>query len=587
MKKKRRKKRYVVLAFFFALFFGGGIAFYVYGQTDTTTTATNVVTVGKVDVELAMATHNAGAITPDDKIDNMVAVKNVGDYPAYIRMFVKKHWEISEGGVKLTQEAIAAKYPKLSVDAIAIQLKDGWTKGTVPSSYLGYECYYYNEVVADARTRSVEAIQFSDSYELKTEQTTGDGGITNELLVTFTKNGAKVDGYYEVIVEAIQADTCIPVKNGENKIINWNDTPDASATMAPVSFDPAATPAGVVNFKSENTEISNAGAFITMNNLVPGKTDGRVVEIKNTSNQKLPVYIYAESAESYNSLTDVQKKWLEQLQLVVEKKDGTILYQDSLYKPNSDIPMLSKDNPIKIDEFPAGTSQNLYVAIYCPASWTEGDVDVKVNWIFSSSNAVPIDTQRPSGGGGAPIITTTDAPIVTEEPVMETDVPETTKIPEKTDTPKDTPSATDVLKVTDAPVVTQAPSEKPKETNAIVTEHPNWEEEETVVPATEQPKPESTVVVTKEPTSMPKSTDEIKPLGSGDPDDVEPVETLEADSTSDEMPTRTSTPKQPTKVEEVYPTKTGDATPIVLWMVLFGGSCIGMISAFTAWRKRR
>lgn len=257
-------------------------------------------------------------------------------------MFVKKHWEISEGGVKLTQEAIATKYPKLSVDAIAIQ--------------------------------------FSDSYQLKTEQTTGDGGITNELLVNFTKNSAKVNGYYEVIVEAIQADTCIPVKNGENKIVNWNNMPDSFATMPPVSFDPAAT-----------------------------------------------------------------------------------------------------------------------------------------------------------------------------------------------------------LEVTASPMVTLTPSAKPEESNVAVTEEPDWEEEGS--DSTETAKPENTYKVTEEPVSTPKATDDGKTMESEETDG--PIETLEPDLTSDERPRRTSTPKLPTTVEEVYPTKTGDATPIVVWLALFVVSWIGMFAAFTAYRKRR
>jgi len=40
-----------------------------------------------------MATHNAGVIVPGETaISNTVTVENVGNYPAYIRMFVKKHW---------------------------------------------------------------------------------------------------------------------------------------------------------------------------------------------------------------------------------------------------------------------------------------------------------------------------------------------------------------------------------------------------------------------------------------------------------------------------------------------------------------
>lgn len=588
MKKKRRKKKYGVLVFFFVLFFGGGIAFYVYGQTDTTDTATNVVTIGNVDVELTMETHDAGEITPQDKIDNIVSVKNIGNYPAYIRMFVKKHWEITEGGKELTQGEIAEKYPELSINAIDIQLEDGWTKGESSSLYDGYECYYYNNPVPGAKARW-NVTQFSDSYELKTEEITGDGGLTNELLTTFTKNGAKVYGYYEVIVEAIQADTCIPVtteveveEKVEKRITDWNDIPDTSAPMPTVSINPVATPAGVVNFNSENAEIDNADSFVKIDHLVPGKMDGRVVGIKNTFSKTLPVYVYAESAEPYDELTVDQKEWLEQLQLIVSKENGTILYQDSLYKHNSDKPMLSKENPIKIDDLDPNESQNLYVAVYCPASWTKGDIEVKVNWIFASKKALPSKTQKPSGGGGGPVITITDAPIVTEEPVMETEVPE------------DTPLATAILEVTDTPVVTQMPSESPWETMVVVTDSPVWEGKETMTPDTQVPitqppdtqPPESEMpAVTDDNVIVPEPTSDTGGLVSEEPNTHEPSYSPKVIHPSDDVPKKTSTPKQPTKVEELYPTKTGDVTPIVVWLVLFVVSCIGIISVAIVWRK--
>lgn len=598
MKKKRRKKRYVVLAFFFALFFGGGIAFYVYGQTDTTNTATNVVTVGNVDVTLTMESDNAGKIVPGETaIDNKVIVGNIGAYPAYIRVFVKKYWKITKDGTELSEEQITQDYPKLSANAIDIQLSnDKWTKGTASDSYPGYDCYYYNEVV-DISKRDVDAIHFSDSYKVITEQTAGDGGITNDLLEKFVNDGVSVYGNYSVIVEAIQADAFTPDTtevHGQDRITNWKDKPDTSVTMPPVSFDPVATPVGVVNFTSENTDITNADSFITMNNLVPGSTEERVVEIKNTSSQKLPVYVYAESAEEYDNLNEDEKEWLEQLQLIVGKEDGTILYQNSLYKNNSDEPMLSKENPILIDEFPSNTSENLYVAIHCPASWEKGDITVKVNWIFSSKKAIPDPTPRPPGGGGGSIIRVTNTPEVTEEPLIETEAPEPTETPEVTPestvaaTPTVTPAptATPVLVVTDAPTISVEPSdypgELPVETSVVVMETPDMDGEDEI-PATQKPISGGQEV----PMSTLKVSDGIKPLQSGEPDEFLPVETLEEEATSDERPRRTSTPKQPTKVEAVYPTKTGDATPIVVWLIVFVVSGVGMSAAFTVYRRHR
>lgn len=589
MSKKRRKKGYHFLAFFLVLFLGGGIALYVYGQTTETNTATNTVTVGKVDVELAMSTHDAGVITPG-AISNTVTVENVGDYPAYIRMFVKKYWQITEKNAMLTSEQIVTKYPELSVDAIDIKLKDGWTKGASSSSYLGYECYYYNQVV-DTGKKGVDAICFSDSYELHE----GDAGITNELLLKFTKNEAKVYGYYSVIVEAIQADTCIPehsTVDGKDMITSWNDIPSTLAPVSTVYIDPAAISAGMVNFKSENTEISNADSFIDVNSLLPGKTEERVVEIKNTSDQTLPVYVYAESAEEWDTLDETQKAWLEQLQLVIGKEDGTVLYQDSLYKPNSDEPMLSAGKPILIDNFSSNTSQKLYVAISCPASWTKGDVQVKVNWIFASKRALP--TRKPS---------------VVDPSTNETD------IPEKTSEPTDTPVAT-VLEETKTPVITDVSFESPQETNVIVTDSPLWDGNETLAPETELPiteppqtePPETqppdtepadtepavtqlpvleTPAVTDDNVAEPEPSSGMGMLVSEDPNTPALTQSPKTNSPTNNLPQKTSTPKQPTKVEVLYPTKTGDLTPIVVWLVLFVVSWIGMISIIVAWRRSR
>lgn len=589
MKKKRRKRRYHFLAFCLVLFFGGGIALYVYGQTTETNTATNTVTVGKVKVELAMATHDAGVITPG-AISNTVTVENVGDYPAYIRMFVKKHWEITENKATLTPEQIVKKYSELSVDAIDIKLKDGWAKGAGSSFYPGYECYYYNQVV-DTGKKGVDAICFSDSYELQE----GDGGITNELLLKFTENEAKVYGYYSVIVEAIQADTCIPVNstvNGINMITSWNDTPSTLTPVSTIRIDPSATPAGMVNFKSENTEITNAASFIDVNSLLPGKTEERVVEIKNTSDQTLPVYVYAESAEEWNRLDETQRQWLEQLQLVVGKEDGTVLYQASLYKPNSDEPMLSAERPIHIGDFPSNTNQKLYVAISCPASWTKGDVQVKVNWIFASKRALP--TRKPS---------VIDPPSYNETnaPVIETDIPKETSWPVT-----DKPVATSVSEETKAPLDTELPSDSPQETNVVVTDSPLWDGKETLAPETQSPATMSPATMspgtqspeTQSPASdTPATSDDhvITPvpsssigiLGSEVPDTPAPSRSPDLSNPSDNVPRKTSTPRQPTKVEELYPTKTGDVTPVVVWLVLFVVSWIGMIFVIAAWRKSR
>lgn len=592
MKKKRRKKRCGLLVFFLVLFFGGGVAFYIYGKTITTTTATNIVKVGKVDVELHMETHDAKTISSGSIISNVVTVENIGQYPAYVRMYIKKHWEITESGAKLTQAQISSKYSALSEKAIDINLATGWTKGAENASYPGYDCYYYNEVVSTEK-KGTDAIHFSDFYQLRVEETENDGGITNELLIEFTKNGAKVDGYYSVIVEAIQADRNIPITSN-GVITGWDEEPSDKVDLP--SLDEGIKnekPSGEVDFKSENAVITNASEFIKIDHLLPGETEARKITVGNSSNLTLPIYVYAESSEGFADYSHMQKEWLRQLQLVIMKEDGKVLYNNSLYKPNSDELMLSKYNPVLIGNFTPGAKENLYVFVSCPATWTQGDVDVVVNWLFASQKAVP--TKEPSSGGGAAIIIT-KIPTDTEKPAMETEIPVVTDVPEETVLViTDVPKETETVRESNPPLVTGEPI-RPMETGVIITDSPIYEVEDTIAPATvsptenvhiaEIPKTEqpdatkSSVTVTpkgtKKPTKKPKVTE--SPVPETD---------LNEETSSDNVIGRTSTPKESSEVGAVYPTKTGDATPIVIWLAVFMVSFVGMTSAIIAYRKCR
>ena len=132
-----RKKKIGVMVLSFLLF-GFGIFFVVRAaNTSPSAEATNVVTIGSVQIALHMEKESVGKIEAEHDITNKISVENTGKYPAYLRIKVTKEWKAYHSDSAL-DSAELEKITLPNVDSIRINLESDW-KQVIENG----ECYYY------------------------------------------------------------------------------------------------------------------------------------------------------------------------------------------------------------------------------------------------------------------------------------------------------------------------------------------------------------------------------------------------------------------------------------------------------------
>ena len=173
-----KKRKIILIVTLVLLFLGIGIAGIVYAANKQSAEATNVVTVGSVNIELTMQKEEKDGtvqIEPEQNIENEISVKNTGKYAAYIRVKVTKDWKAykSNSAVDATQIA-GLRLP--SKDAISLNYD------TTKWKYVnqnGEDYYYYKDILPAGADSSVV---FSPNYKILTEKTEGDGLLSNSIL---------------------------------------------------------------------------------------------------------------------------------------------------------------------------------------------------------------------------------------------------------------------------------------------------------------------------------------------------------------------------------------------------------------------
>ena len=91
-----KKRKIILIVTLVLLFLGIGIAGIVYAANKQSAEATNVITVGSVNIELTMQKEEKDGtvqIEPEQNTENEISVKNTGKYAAYIRVKVTKDWK--------------------------------------------------------------------------------------------------------------------------------------------------------------------------------------------------------------------------------------------------------------------------------------------------------------------------------------------------------------------------------------------------------------------------------------------------------------------------------------------------------------
>lgn len=154
----------------------------------SSTTAHNVITSGKIDIELVEKTIEDGVevdfpedgisgVMPGTSVDKIVTVKNTGTSDAWIR-------------VALEATIVSASGEPLSVDVMTYGIESGWVLGND-----GY--YYYTDSVAPGASTStlIEEVHFAPKMGNEYQNCTANLVVTAQA-VQVTHNG-------ETVMEAV------------------------------------------------------------------------------------------------------------------------------------------------------------------------------------------------------------------------------------------------------------------------------------------------------------------------------------------------------------------------------------------------
>lgn len=522
----KRKKRAIVLV---TGLLAAAIGFSaIYATTKPENTATNVVTIGNVKIELHNQDDeavNSGSKTvlPGEHISKVVSVENVGDYAAYIRLKLKKEWENNSVSKPLSEASIVPL------------LESGWTKGeTDPAETAsGYEYYYYKDIVAATSVN----IPFMNEFQIDAASIDSD---------TLDANTSAV-GKISIEADAIQADYYTPTKDGSGNIIAWPDVSFGasfvnSTPVATVVTQAAITTGSSVEFVGNSHEFvsfeTGTDLFLNVKGIMPGQTVTQDISIKNIYDTPVKVYMYAKIPDEYIDLARTDTEWelLKELQLVVTSsaigESGHNIYTGSLFEDNPSKDMLSKEKAIMLGNFFKGQNYKVEAAITLPGTWKKAYCQTKIDWVFVTNKlTTPIPYIPP------------EAPI----PVIPTPL-----------ATKQTPV------VMETPVIIEQPD---VEETILPTVTPNIEVEETIFPSASfvptllpdvsfTPEP----IITEESVPSPMVTASISK-----PDSLEEQIQEIPKSPEGKEPVEKPVPDIPKE----YATKTGDSTPIWFWRTVF------------------
>lgn len=573
-----RKKKIGVTLFVFLLF-GFGIFFVVRAaNTSPSAEATNVVTIGSVQIALHMEKESVGKIEAEHDITNKISVENTGKYPAYLRIKVTKEWKAYHSDSAL-DPAELEKITLPNVDSIQIKLESDW-KQVIENG----ECYYYYKNPVASGNSAI----FSNSYRITNDVFSGS------VLEKLSAQDISVGGDIKVVAEAIQADTLTPKKDANDDIIGWPSENQIPSGVTPsvdtsVTFEPGKVKE--VKFETNDIKINSekTNTFIDISGMMPGESKTHLIQITNASTETIPVYMYAKTKNAFSSLSEDEKELLRHLQLAIMNEKKQLVYSGPLFENDASKEMFSPEIPILLGKLPPGTSEKLFVAVKCPESWDKPNVGVKVLWVFNAKTALPSPTVTDNSGGTATI-----SPTAT----FNTNTPAPSTIPQTT-----------IPQVSETPTVSGKPSDKPNATASSASKTPKPTNIETSVPD-KTPKPTDSATMPSDVSPTPvASNNTVTPIRPHKSESPKPSPTYHSNPkpTGDEeietpevitnRPSKTTKPEKTAEhgdsnvpqnsgdpnrkidpnIYPVYPTKTGDRTPIFFWIICGGLSLIGGI----------
>lgn len=492
-----KKVKISVLALAICLFFvSAGNAFATY---DTIAESTNSVSIGHVWIKLNNEDQkanddlddehitSAGTVLPGTEIGKRVSVSNTGTYSAYVRIYLEKYWENTEG----------ERANDLDINKIIVEpASNDW----VYSENDGY--YYYQKELKPQQETSILMDCFKVSEDINTDVYTG------------------YVGNMEVYAEAVQYENFANLlkKDQEGNIIGWEDVLDfeyregnSEGEITPLPDDGKNVITQVTIHETGESSVSSMDLFPNFNGAMPGDEILQDIEIVNYHEITREIYLHAEDISSYTKLSeDIAEVLLERITIKVEKEEengeNTLVYQGALRGNggiDGDSAMYGAENKILLGRFQKNSNAKLIVTLKIPDDWDIDNSETKIKWIFSARNV----TDEPTA---SPTIEPTDIPIPgkTAEP---TNAPTAgpTNVPTKVPTVKPTVKPTKVPTIKPTTKPTKIPTETPNvpDPNGPASAEPT---KKVTADPNETRQPEKQPVATWKPYCPPKTGDTQK-----------------------------------------------------------------------------
>lgn len=556
-------------------------ASYDYISKDTT----NVVTISNVGIKLVYEKERADIVTVGQKIEQAVAIENVGKTPVYVRLKFDKYWTekdtVDADGNKVEGTKTAAS-EICKVENIFLDIQDdinwtneNWTYNSEDN------CYYYKSLLpVGGKTEPLPYFyQITDGVLEQVKDK--DGNVTGTKYKSEYEN---MQGNIKAYGEAVQdiseqfINQYIEFDSGTpKKVIGWKDVTIDPKSIEKPSTTPISNPPDETNVKfdedaSKFVTIHGDNLFLNMSNMLPGDTQTQKIDINNSSEETVDIYLYAEPAE--NDYIDAEaKKAMDDLLSMITLKVGKYVSEDNMNLPNEiyndDLGKMSdekgEDNKILLGTFKKGDNVILQASITLDPKWDIGNAETKIKWIFMCSKRTQnINSPNPI------IPPTTELPIKTQQPEVPTKAPDITKQPSVTVVPTiipteavktmgPLPEQTETVFVTKEPKPTDG--EKPIKTPIPTPLHTQITDV-TITPLV--PKPSKGTIgeagldtaqpIDKVPTRSPIETqDDVKDPGGN----VDSTEKSQASSSP-----------EATDIPYTNP-KTGDRNRLIFWVIIF------------------
>lgn len=330
---------------------------------------TNVVTMGRVDIDLIDIYSRPDTVGPGQVVPKVVSVKNIGENTAYVRIQVDKAWYEQDTENRLDTTEYDPNYIVLN-----FANPEDWILGT--------DGYYYYQIPLEPGQTAENLI---DSFSLPADwDMEGYFGL---------------DGHITVHAEAVQYDNFYPARNDENDIVNWGDV-DIQTALPKINYTFSnTTEDSNVTYQYGTDKFivlpENKDLFGNFKDVMPGDTKQQTITVNNKNDKPVNIWLYAlpadisefedvegTTAEHQKVLSDdlVQKLTIK----VVNTKTGKIIYEGKLVGKGDSYNMQSPENAILLGLFNKGDITNLEVTLNVPAELDNyyANSVAKIHWIF-------------------------------------------------------------------------------------------------------------------------------------------------------------------------------------------------------------